>query len=214
MEKNVPVLKTIEESRLIAVIKSSSAKDAEAMIEAAMEGGFKVFELSTQTPQANRIIETYNKKGLLIGAGTVTDGELAQRFIHAGARFISTPYTDKEVIAVARHYGVFSIQGAVTPTEIINAYHLGADLVMVYPIAPAGGPQYLKALRSAVPSLKLIAAGGISLESVFDYFKECIAVCIKQSLFERPLVRHDNWQEITERARLFSRLIEPVKASR
>ena len=209
------ILKTIEENRLIAVVKSSSAKDAEAMIQAAMDGGFRIFELSMQVPQATRLIETYAKRdGVLFGAGTVTDGEIAQRAINSGAHFISTPYTHRDIIRVAKNNNTFVVQGAVTPTEIIEAYELGADLVMVYPIAPAGGPEYLKALRNAVPSLKLMAAGGITLENVFDYFKDSIAVCVKQSLFEHSLVRTDNWKEITERARQFNEKLETARVSK
>lgn len=208
-------IKMIEENKLIAVIRSSSAEDAEAMINAALSGGFRIFEISMQTPQVTRLLETYSKRdNLLFGAGTVTDGEMAQRAIAAGAQFISTPYTDDEVINVAKHYDRFVIQGALTPTEVINAYQLGADLVMVYPITPSGGPQYLRAIRNALPSVKLLAAGGVNLESLFEYLKDSVAVCIKQSLFERPLVRTDNWQEITERARQFSQKLETIKVSR
>ncbi len=208
-------LKLIEENKLIAVIRSSSADDAEEMIKAALAGGFRIFEVSMQTPQATRIIEAYAKKdGVLVGA-SVTDGEMAQRAIKAGAEFVSTPYTDREVISVAKHNGCFVIQGALTPTEIVNAYQLGADLVMVNPIASSGGPQYLKSLRNALPSqTKLIVAGGVNLDSVFDYLKDSVAVCVKQSLFERPLVRTDNWQQITERARQFSEKLETIKVSR
>ena len=208
-------LKLIEENKLIAVIRSSSADDAEEMIKAALAGGFRIFEVSMQTPQATRIIETYSKKdGVLVGA-SVTDGEMAQRAIKAGAEFVSTPYTDREVISVAKHNSCFVIQGALTPTEIMNAYQLGADLVMVNPIASSGGPQYLKSLRNALPSpTKLIVAGGVNLDSVFDYLKDSVAVCVKQSLFERPLVRTDNWQQITERAKQFSEKLETIKVSR
>jgi len=208
-------MKMIEDNKLIAAVRSSSADDAEAMIKAALTGGFRIFEVSMQTPQVTRIIETYSKKdGILFGAGTVTDGEMAQRAIAAGAHFISTPYTDDEVINVAKHYERFVIQGALTPTEVINAYQLGADLVMLYPVTPSGGYQYLKAIRNALPSLKLIAAGGVNLDTLFEYLKESVAVCIKQSLFERPLVRTDNWQEITERARQFNQKLETIKVSR
>jgi 2-dehydro-3-deoxyphosphogluconate aldolase / (4S)-4-hydroxy-2-oxoglutarate aldolase len=210
-----PVLKTIEENKLIAVIRSSSSDDAEAMINAAVAGGFRIFEISMQTPQVIRLLETFSKKdNLLFGAGSVTDGEMAQRAINAGAQFISTPYTDDEVINVAKHNNVFVIQGALTPTQIVNAYQLGADLVMVYPITPSGGPQYLRAVRNSLPSVKLITAGGVNLDSLFEYLKDSIAVCIKQSLFERPLVRTDNWREITERARQFNQKLETIKVSR
>ncbi len=82
-------LKWFEEYKLIAVVRSGSAEDAEEMIKAATIGGFHLFEISMQTPQAVRLIETYSKKeGFLFGAGSVTDGEMAQRAINAGAKFL------------------------------------------------------------------------------------------------------------------------------
>lgn len=210
-----PVLQKIEKQKLIAVIRSSSAADARAMINAAMHGGFTIFEISLQNPQVMKLIKEFSqKKNILIGAGTVTDGEMAQRAIHAGAAFVSSPYTDLDVIAVAKNNNIFVIQGAMTPTEIVNAYKEGTDLVMVYPVTPCGGPQYLRSIRKALPSCKFMVSGGVDLESVFQYLKESVAVGVKQSLFETPLVRNDNWKEITAKAKKFNQRLVTVKAGR
>lgn len=208
-------LKWFEEFKLVAVIRSSSADDAEEMIKASMSGGFRLLEISVQTPQAFRLLESYSKReDVFVGAGGVVDGEIAHRAIRSGAQFISTPYTERDVVSVAKNNDCFVIQGAFTATEIVNAYQIGADLVMVYPSGFAGGPQYLKSLKSLLPQLKLVAGGGITLEVLNDYLRESLAVFLKDALFERPLVRTDNWAEITERAKQFSEKLEILKVSK
>lgn len=205
-------LKAFEEHRLIAVIRSGSAEDAEEMIKAAINGGFHLFEISMQTPQATKFFETYSKKeGILVGAGTVTDGEMAQRAIKAGARFLSSHYTDRDVINVAKNNEVFVIPGAATPTEAMEAYQLGADLIKIYPVGLLGGPEYLKSLKGPFPFLKLIASGGITLESAFDCLRYSLAVTLGKGLFDKALVRSNSWSEITERAHQFNQKLEALK---
>ncbi len=209
------VLKWFEDFKLIAVVRSSSAEDAEEMIKAASAGGFRLFEISMQTPQAIRLLETHSKQeGFLFGAGTVTDGEMAQRAINAGAKFLSTHYTDHEVVSVVKNNDSFLIQGACTPTEAVNAYHLGADLVKIYHSGFAGGPNYLKVLRNNLPFIKLVACGGVTQENAFEYLKHCVAVSMRKALFDKPLVRSDNWAEITERARQLSQRLESLKVAK
>ncbi len=208
-------LKWFEDYKLIAVIRSGSAEDAEEMIKAATFGGFKIFEISMQTPQATRLLEAYSKKeGFLFGAGTVTDGEMAQRAINAGAKFLSSHYTDHDVINVAKNNDGFVIQGAMTPTEAVNAYQLGADLIKIYDLRFSGGSAYLKSLRGPLPFLKLVADGGIEFEDVLEYLKHCVALSIGNSLFEKALVRSDKWTELAERARQFTQKVESLKIAR
>src|SRR5688572_22368474 len=126
--------KWFEDFKLVAVIRSGSAEDAERMIKAASAGGFKIFEISTQTPQALKLVESWSKKeGFCFGVSSVQDGEAAQRAINAGARFLASGYTDPEIINVARSNDSFVISGAATPTEAFTAYQLGADMARIYP---------------------------------------------------------------------------------
>ncbi len=208
-------LKWFEEHKYIAVIRSGSPEDAESMIKAAGLGGFRLFEISLQTPQAIKLIETFSKKdNFFVGAGAVTDGEIAQRAINAGAKFLSSHYTDKDVISVAKNNDSFVIQGVATATEAVNAYQLGADLVKIYPAAFVGGPAYLKALKAPLPFLKLVAEGGINLENSTEYLKHCVAVSVGKAIFDKPLIRSDKWSEITERAKQFIQKLEPLKVSK
>jgi len=208
-------IKWFEEHKFIAFIKASSADDAEEMIKAAMKGGFRLFEISMQTPHVCRLLETYAKKdGYCFGAGAVTDGEMAQRAINEGASYVSSLYTDREIIMVAKHNETFVMQGAFTPTEAVNAYQLGADLIKVFPVSLSEGPSYVKFLRGPFPFLKLVAAGGISLESAFDYLKSCVAVSLGKAIFDKSLVRAHNWTEITERAKSVTEKLEGLRVTR
>ncbi|MDP3921562.1 MAG: bifunctional 4-hydroxy-2-oxoglutarate aldolase/2-dehydro-3-deoxy-phosphogluconate aldolase [Candidatus Omnitrophota bacterium] len=208
-------LKWFEDHRVVAVIRSSSVDSADAMIQAAIAGGVRIFQISTQTPQAIRLIETYSKKqDILVGAGSVSDGEATQRAINAGARFVLTPYTDRDIISVAKNNDTFVIQGALTPTEAVDAHHLGADLIMIYHAEMAGGPQYLKTLRNFAPFLKLAAAGGVTTDNFHEYLKYGVATFMRRSIFAKPLVRSNNWAEITQNARKVTEKLESLKVSR
>lgn len=208
-------IKWFEDHKFVALIRSGSADDAESMIKAAAAGGFRIFDISTQTPQALRLIETYSKKdGYFVGAGSVQDGEMAQRAINAGAKFLSNTYTDRDVINVAKNNDTFVIAGAATPTEAFDAYQLGADVIKIYPAGLVGGPAFLKAIRGPMPFLKLMAGGDVSLENVSEYLKHSLAVSVGKSLFDKSLIRLDKWSEITERAKQFTQKLESLKVAK
>ena len=207
------VPKAFEDHRLVAIIRSSTTANAEEMIKAAADGGFRIFEISSYIPQAFRLIETYSKReGFTFGAGGISDGEIAQRAINAGAAFIASNYTAQDVINVARHNDGFVIQGVSTPTEAVEAYNWGADLVKFFPSGVLGGPDYVREIHDYIPFLKIVAEGGVSHENAFEYLKYCVAVFVDRALFDKPLVRQDNWTEITERAKKLTQKLESLKA--
>ena len=204
--------KFFEEHKFLAVIRTSSNDDAEELLKAVTAGGIKIFEIAMTTPQATRLLESWSKKeGLLVGAGTVTDGEMAQRAVNAGAKFISSHYTDREVVSVAKNNDTFLIQGAATPTEAVNAWQLGVDMVKIYPVESFGGPAYLKSLKGPFPFVKLIASGQITPENAFDYLKYSCAVALDQAFFDKTLIRSHHWSEVTDRARQVTQKLESLK---
>ena len=208
-------LKFFEENKFVAVIRTSSHEDAEQMLQAVTTGGIKIVEITATIPQATRLIENWSKKeGLLIGAGTVTDGEMAQRAINAGAKFLTSHYTDRDVISVGKNNNTFLIQGAGTPTEAVNAWQLGVDLVKIYPVDCYGGPRYLKAIKGPLPFVKFMASGEITLENAFEYLKYACAVALNHAFFDKALIRSNNWSEITERARQLTQKLESLKVAK
>ena len=53
--------------------------------------------------------------------------------VEAGAEYMISPDVNREVIEETKKQGKISIPGALTPTEIAQAYAYGADVVKVFP---------------------------------------------------------------------------------
>jgi 2-dehydro-3-deoxyphosphogluconate aldolase/(4S)-4-hydroxy-2-oxoglutarate aldolase len=96
------------------------------------------------------------------GAGTVLDIECARHCEGAGASFITAPGFDPEIVEFAAKENLAVLPGGLTPTEIVRAWKSGADFVKVFPCAQVGGEKYIKALKTALPQISLIAAGGVN----------------------------------------------------
>jgi 2-dehydro-3-deoxyphosphogluconate aldolase/(4S)-4-hydroxy-2-oxoglutarate aldolase len=106
---------------------------------------------------------------MAVGAGTVLDEDLARRCIEAGARFLTSPGFVPEVVAYARKANVVVFPGALTPTEVIAAWKAGSDFVKIFPTAPIGGVQYIRALKVPLPQIPLIATGGVNQLTALDF---------------------------------------------
>ena len=59
------------------------------------------------------------------GVGSVIDAKTAQAAIEAGAQFVVTPVSKPEVIQMAHQYQKPILSGAMTPSEILQAYEWG-----------------------------------------------------------------------------------------
>jgi len=155
------------------VIRTASADAAVAVVEALLEAGLTVAEITMTVPNAIDAIASVAKRfanQVLVGAGTVTDAETARRAMDAGAEFIVTPCIIPEVIDAARRADIAVLPGALTPTEVFEAFRIGGDMVKVFPAQNVGGAAYLRALRGPFPEIPLVPTGGVTLENVREMF--------------------------------------------
>lgn len=212
----IDALKFIEDQKIISVIRAGEHADAEAIANAVIAGGIKILEITPQVPQVFKLIENCAKlPDVLIGFGSAIDGEQAHRAITAGARYVSTHYTDRNILTVCKNNDIPVIQGASTVTEVMEAYQLGVDLIKIYPANFLGEAPYVKRLKRSFPFLKLIPAGGVTVENFMDYIKVGAVACvIGRSLCDKTLIRGHQWPEITERARQLTQKIEALKVTR
>jgi 2-dehydro-3-deoxyphosphogluconate aldolase / (4S)-4-hydroxy-2-oxoglutarate aldolase len=88
------------------------------------------------------------------------------------------------LIDCAHEAGILSCAGAYTPTEIIQAWHLGADFVKLFP-AHLGGPEYVHSLKQVFPEIPLFACGGVDFQNAEDYLRAgANAVGISSALWQ------------------------------
>jgi len=165
---------TLREVGIIPIIRASSADAVMPVAEALLLAGLPVVEITLTVPNAIDAIGAVAKRfsgKLLVGAGTVTDAETARRAVDAGAEFIVTPCLVREVIEAAQRADVAVLPGALTPTEVFEAFRLGGDMVKIFPAQSVGGAAYLRALRGPFPDIPLVPTGGVTLDNVGEMFK-------------------------------------------
>jgi 2-dehydro-3-deoxyphosphogluconate aldolase/(4S)-4-hydroxy-2-oxoglutarate aldolase len=210
------VIQTIRDVGIIPVVRAQSAEEAMKAIDAIREGGISVLEITMTVPGAIGVIEEVSKRygtDALVGAGTVLDAETARRCILAGARFIVSPALNLETIAVCRREGVAVMPGALTPTEVVQAWSAGADFVKVFPAGAVGGASYIKSLKAPLPQIELVPTGGVSLKTAADFIKAgASALGVGADLVDLKAIREGQTQLITERAREFVRIVRDARS--
>lgn len=177
---------------------------AEALLGALWDGGIHIAEIVLRTPIALRAISLASKAfpDFVIGAGTVMTETEAATAIDAGARFVASPVTDIGIITRCRSEGVEAFPGVFTPTEIYAARSLGVPVVKYFPAEAGGGPQFLHSVAAAMPDVRFLPTGGVTLEKIETYMglPEVIA-CGSSAICARALVGSGEFTEVTRRAR-------------
>jgi 2-dehydro-3-deoxyphosphogluconate aldolase/(4S)-4-hydroxy-2-oxoglutarate aldolase len=160
------VLAQVLAAPLVPVFFHADAAYAQSIVRACYAGGIRVFEFTNRGANAFEVFQELTKlvaddcPDLVLGIGTIYNAADAERFIAAGAQFIVQPVTTADVAEACQRHDVAWVPGAMTLNEIYNATQLGAQLVKVFP-GNAVGPDYIKALRGPMPSVKLMVTGGV-----------------------------------------------------
>lgn len=204
----------IERERVVAVIRLADPEKLRAVVDALAAGGVRVFEVTMTVPRAIELIAQLTRAlppELLVGAGTVTDAETAGRAIDAGARFIVGPVFRREVIDACHERHVPAMPGCFTPTEILDAWEAGADIVKVFP-STSLGPTFIKDVRAPLPQLKLMPTGGVTIDNAADWLRAgAAAVGIGSALVDAAAVKAGDFAALTKRA---ERLIADISEVR
>lgn len=207
-------LQRIVDCGVVAIVRFDRSEELVEAARAIKAGGVDVIEFTMTTPNALNIIaasaEEFGEE-VLLGAGTVLDPETARAAILSGARYIISPTLNPQVIELCHRYGVIAVPGAFTPTEILTAWELGADMVKVFPAA-AMGPGYIKDILSPLPQVRLLPVGGVSVSNVAEFIKAgATAVAAGSSLVDKRAVAEGDFARLTEIAREFVTAIRKAR---
>lgn len=208
------VVSAIEEAGVVAVIRIREAGRLRAIVDALIDGGVRVLEVTMTVPGAIDLIRDLSASlpaGFLLGAGTVLDDATASRVIDAGARFVVSPVFKPGLIEVCHHRDVAALPGCFTPTEILAAWESGADLVKVFP-ATALGPTFFKDVKGPLPDVKLIPTGGVTLGNAGDWIRAgAAAVGVGTALLDARAIAAGDYRVLTANA---ARIMAGVRAAR
>jgi len=200
---------------VIPVVRANSADEAMRAIDAIREGGISILEITMTVPGAINVIEqVFARYGneALVGAGTVLDPETAKACISAGARFVVSPSLNVDTIAYCRSQEIVIMPGALTPTEVVQAWTAGADFVKVFPAGAVGGASYIKSLKAPLPQIELVPTGGVSLKTAADFIRAgAAALGVGADLVDVKAIREGQAALITERAKQFVEIVRQAR---
>jgi 2-dehydro-3-deoxyphosphogluconate aldolase/(4S)-4-hydroxy-2-oxoglutarate aldolase len=185
--KTWEVLQRVADERFVAIVRRPTRGEAACDVEALLSAGARVVEVSLTTPGALSVVEQAVASAgpdVVLGVGTVLDPTDVRLAHLAGARLIVTPTFNPDVVRCARRYGVASVVGCGSATEMLSALSSGADAVKLFP-ASTWSPADLKGLLQALPQLPVVPTGGVSLATAADWVSAgAVAVGLGSALSE------------------------------
>ena len=178
--KKSDIIKIINKKRIVAVIRGDDYDSAIKTCKECISSGLTTIEMAYTNNHASEIIATLNKeyKDILIGAGTVLDASTARLAIMSGAKFIVSPSFDKETAFLCNKYAIPYSPGCMSVNEVVNAMKYGSEIVKIFP-ATTLGISMVKAIRSPLSQVTLMATGGINLNNMKEWYDagvECLGV--------------------------------------
>ena len=195
-------LQSLQAHRAIAVLRTPDLKLGRALAQAAIAGGMGIIEITWNSAEPAKLIaelrETFPH--CLIGTGTVLTLADLEDAIACGSQFCFTPHVNADLIKKAIQAEIPIIPGALTPTEIVTAWQMGASAVKVFPVQSLGGAEYIKSLQGPLGAIPLIPTGGVTLENALAFIQSgAIAVGLSGQLFPTNLIQSADWAGIQKR---------------
>ncbi len=206
----------IEEIGIVPVVRASSSREACIAAEAVCKGGIPIVEITMTVPGAIEVIRELTKScgaEVLIGAGTVLNADDARRCLDAGAQFLVSPGFNRATVEFAARESKLIMAGALTPTEVIEAWTAGSDFVKVFPCGQVGGAKYIKALKGPLPQIPLVPTGGVNLSTAAEFIEAgAAALGIGGELVQAEALKSNKPELIVETARKFLEIVATARA--
>jgi len=178
-------------SPVVAILRAPEADRFVAASQVLYEEGFRCLEFTLTTKGALDAVQQVRgtlPDDLVLGVGTVRTTSQVHDAVEAGADFLVSQVFRRPFVEAAHELGVPFFPGALTPSEILEAWEAGVPAVKVSPIGPVGGLEYFSQVRAPLPDVPLMPTGGVQLDEVTTYLQRgAIAVGLSGPLMSDSL---------------------------
>ncbi|MBQ7038839.1 MAG: bifunctional 4-hydroxy-2-oxoglutarate aldolase/2-dehydro-3-deoxy-phosphogluconate aldolase [Clostridia bacterium] len=208
------LIKQIENTAVIPVIKIDNVDDALPLAEALKNGGLCAAEITFRTDAAEESIRRIAKAypDFLIAAGTVLTPEQADKAMAAGASFIVSPGTNPVVVQHCKEKGYPVIPGVCTPSEVEMAMSLGLTYLKFFPAEAAGGVKMIKAMAAPYTKVKFMPTGGIGVKNLAEYLTcKAVFACGGSWMVPSDKIADGKFDEIEALTREAVQLVKEIK---
>ena len=211
------VLEQIKKGKIITIVRGLPTEQLLGLAKALYAGGIKMIEITfaqnkpetwVDTAKGISLLNEYFHGEVLVGAGTVISLEQLQMAYDAGAKYIISPSMDIEIIKKTRELGLVSLPGVFTPTEAVQAYNAGADMVKVFPIGDLGA-SYLKSIKAPLSHIPMLAVGGVNADNAASFIAAgALGLGVGGNLVNKTWIENGEFDKITALAQSYVQAVK------
>ena len=197
------LIEKLKQNKVFPIIRSNDPQDVVNKVKALLDGGLDIMEINVETPQIFNAIRAVSKDAIICAGGIITSIQ-AQTAIECGARVLSSPIFQTNLLKISKDKHLPLITGTSTANEAYNAWKSRIPVVKIYPVTAMGGVEYIENMLRPMPFLNVIPQGNVQLSEIKGYLDAgAIAVGVG-----RHLTCFDSYTEIT---RVTKELLENLK---
>ena len=191
---NENLVNLLSADHLIPIIRSGNPNVVRDVANAIIDGGAKLVEINITSPEIYEVIQELSKHVTICAGGVITTMQ-AHASVNAGAKVLSSPIFQMNLVKFSKDKRIPYIPGTSTANEAYSAWKSRIPLIKIYPISAMGGTDYLSNLLRPMPFLNIIAQGDVKLCEVKKYVEAgALAVGVGRDIYEGF-----NFTEITKR---------------
>ena len=192
---NINLIKKLSQNKVFPIIRNQDPQTAADIAKAIIDGGLDIVEITVENPKVFNTIEALSKEAIICAGGIITTIQ-AETAINCGAKILSSPIFQMNLVKISKDRQLPLIAGTSTANEAYEAWKARIPLVKVYPATALGGVEYIENMLRPMPFLNIIPQGDVKLEEVKQYIDAgAVAVGIGRHLTANA----SSYSEITNR---------------
>lgn len=181
---NENLIKTLSDQKIFPIIRRKDPSAVIDTVNALVDSGVKIVEINVETPEIYNAINKVSDKITVCAGGIITSIQ-AHAALDSGAKLLSSPIFQMNLVKLSKDKHVPFIAGTSTANEAYQAWKARVSLVKIYPVTAMGGKLYIENLLRPMPFLNVMPQGSVKLAEVNDYINAgALAVGIGRDLFD------------------------------
>ncbi|MCP3432599.1 bifunctional 4-hydroxy-2-oxoglutarate aldolase/2-dehydro-3-deoxy-phosphogluconate aldolase [Stutzerimonas stutzeri] len=201
-QKNALIEQICVAARILPVITIGSEEQILPLADALSAGGLRTLEITLRSRHGLTAIQRLRQErpDLCIGAGTVLDRRMMDEVEAAGAQFIVTPGSTRDILEAGVSCSVPLLPGTSSASDVMEGYALGYCRFKLFPAEVCGGIAALKALGGPFGDVRFCPTGGVSAANAAQYLALANVMCVGGTwMIDSATLERGDWAGIQQR---------------
>ncbi len=201
-QKNALIERICMDARILPVITIGSEEQTLRLADALAAGGLRTLEITLRSSHGLTAIRRLREErpDLCVGAGTVLDRRMMDEVEAAGAQFIVTPGSTREILEAGVSCSVPLLPGISSASDLMEGYALGYRRFKLFPAEVCGGVAALKALGGPFTDVRFCPTGGVTAANAASYLALPNVMCVGGTwMIDSKSLSDGDWPSIQQR---------------